>query len=520
MRSIQTKVLAVVIAGLLVITAVVSTIAVTIMHSVIHKDADKILSAVAQKEAAKINDVLGDVSTSAAIMAHYAQSSVEKPEQLKNEQFLKNYLADTKQMFKEIALNTGRINGFYLRLNPEYTDSTTGYYVLITADRTLRDMQVTDLSKYAPDDTQNVSWYYTPVREEKALWLDPYRFPGLETQLISYTVPLYAEGKLLGVLGFDMSFESLVKYVEDISVYDKGYAVLVETDGEVQHHDHVVVVDSDHPSTSAKAMLKNGMYLELHADYRDIQHEIRPMLAQIVYAFLLVLAAAICYTVVVTHRIVKPLKQLTTAAEGLKVGGESKLDDIPIHAKDEIGTLSRVLKDTYEKISEYTVYINALAYRDSLTGIKNSTAYTEAIDQINKEINCANAVFGVLVADINDLKQTNDRYGHDVGNELIVHAARILTDIFKTSPVFRIGGDEFVVILKGRDYSAYHKLIFQMDKACKEDYITVEDIEIPVFLARGVALFDPKIDRVYEDVFAKADHAMYLHKEQSKSLLV
>lgn len=520
MRSIQTKVLSVVIAGLLVITAVVSAIAVTMMHRVMHKDADKILSAVAQKEAASINDALSDVSTSAAIMAHYAQSSVKKPEQLRNEYFLKNYLADTRQMFKEIALNIDRINGFYLRLNPEYTDSTTGYYVLITADRTLKDMQVTDLSKYAPDDTQNVSWYYTPVQKGTALWLEPYRFPGLETLLISYAVPLYAEGELLGVLGFDMNFESLVEYVADISVYDRGYAVLVGTDAEQRYHDYVDVVDGRHPAVSAKTRLDNGMYLELHADYRDIQHEIRPMLTKIVHAFLLVLAVAICYTVFVTRRIVKPLKQLTAAAEGLKVGGESKLDDIPIHAKDEIGTLSRVLKNTYEKISEYTVYINALAYRDPLTGIKNSTAYTETIDQINKEINCANAVFGVLIADINDLKQTNDRYGHDVGNELIVHAARILTDIFKTSLVFRIGGDEFAVILKGRDYSAYHKLIFQMDKACKEDHITVEDIEIPVFLARGVALFDPKIDRVYEDVFAKADHAMYLHKEQSKSLLV
>lgn len=520
MRSIQTKVLTVVIAGLLVITAVVTTIAVTMMHNVIHKDADRILTAVAQKEASVINDALGDVSKSSAIMAHYACSRVESLDQLEDKAFVETYLADTKALFEEIALNTDKINGFYLRLDPAHTDSTTGYYVLITEDHQLLDMQVTDLSKYSPDDEHIVSWYYSPVRNGAAMWLDPYRFPGLETRLISYTVPLYVDGDLLGVLGFDMNFDSLVEYIGEITVYDKGYATLVSSDKETQYHDHTDPEGESHPATTAADELANGMYLELHADYRDIQQEIRPMLSTIVHVFLLVLAAAIVYTVIVTRRIVKPLKQLTSAAEDLAASRQIKPVDIPINSNDEIGTLSRVLKDTYEKISEYTVYINALAYRDSLTGIKNSTAYTEAIAGINKDINCSSAVFGVLVADLNDLKQTNDTYGHDVGNELIVHAARILTDIFKNSLVFRIGGDEFAVILKDRDLSSYHKLISQMDNACKEDHISVEGNEIPVCLARGVALFDPKIDRVYEDVFAKADHSMYLHKEQIKTVSV
>ena len=158
-----------------------------------------------------------------------------------------------------------------------------------------------------------------------------------------------------------------------------------------------------------------------------------------------------------------------------------------------------------------------MAYRDSLTGIKNSTAYAEAIAEINKEINHDNPLFGVLVADINNLKQTNDQYGHDVGNELIIHTAKILMTIFKTSSVFRIGGDEFAIILKGTDYDNYRSLLVRLDEACAEDGISVNDDTLPVSLARGVSIFDNEIDCVYEDVFAKADHAMYLHKEQSKA---
>lgn len=519
MKSIKNKILVVVISGLLVITAVVSAIAVNMTHEIMHKDADRILNNVTQKEAAYINDALGDIKKSATIMEHYALDELEDINKLSDPRVLENYLQKTKAMFAEIATNTSGIEGFFFRLNPKYTDSKAGYYNLLNDDMTVREMPVTDLSKYDEDDVKNVGWYYTSVRAGKAMWLEPYYFPGYELKLISYTIPLYVGSELLGVIGFDMDFGYLVERINDISVYESGYAVLIATDGETIYN-QVKTDISKNPHTKATVSLLNGMYLELRADYKDIQRDIHPMLSKIVIAFIVVLFFSILYTIIVTHRIVRPLKQLTIAAEQISEGvSEAQLSKIPVDSKDEVGTLSRVLNNTYEKIQEYTSYINALAYRDSLTGIKNSTAYTEAITEINKDINHNNPQFGVLVADINNLKQTNDQYGHDVGNELIIHTAKILTDIFKTSTVFRIGGDEFAVLLKGADYDHYRALLVKLDEACAKDYISVCESNIPISLARGVSLFNPEIDRVYEDVFSKADHAMYLNKEESKMAL-
>lgn len=519
MKSIKNKILVVVISGLLVITAVVSAIAVSMTHGIMHKDADRILNNVTQKEAAYINDALGDIKKSATIMEHYALAEVGDLADLSDPQTRANYLEKTKAMFAEIAINTSGVEGFFLRLNPKYTDSKTGYYNLLNDDLTIREMPVTDLSKYAESDGKNVGWYYTPIRAGKAMWLEPYYFPGYELKLISYTIPLYIGSELLGVLGFDMDFGYLVERINNISVYENGYAVLLAADGETAYN-HVKTDVSKNPHATATVSLLNGMYLQLRADYKDIQSDIHPMLSKIVVAFIVVLFFSILYTIIVTHRIVRPLKQLTRAAEEISSGiNEAQLLNVPIDSKDEVGTLSRVLTNTYEKIQEYTTYINALAYRDSLTGIKNSTAYTEAIAELNKEINLNNPQFGVLVADINNLKQTNDHYGHDIGNELIIHTAKILTDIFKTSTVFRIGGDEFAVVLKGADYENYREQLVKLDHACSEDYITVCETRIPVSLARGVSLFNPEIDCVYEDVFAKADHAMYLNKEESKMVL-
>lgn len=520
MRSIKQKILVVVITGLLVITAVVSTIAVNMTHEIMHKDADRILNNATQKEAAHINDRLGDVQKSAAIMAHYSLADITSAEEVRDPDRCAAYLDDIRSMFEEVALNTKGIDGFFIRLNPEYTTPTTGFYCLVNEDDTIRSMPVTDLSKYAESDGQNVGWYYTSARSGKSEWLNPYKFPGYEEKLISYTTPLYVNSKLLGVIGFDMNFGELLDSIDGIEVYEHGCAVLLASDGLTAYNTaDIDAGGGTDPHTQATAELLNGMKLQLRADYKDIQKELHPMLTNIVVAFLVVLLFAIVYTVAVTHRIVKPLKQLTAAAKSLSsdMGGETQLSQIPTNLKDEVGTLARVLRETYAKIQAYTTYINALAYRDSLTGIKNSTAYAEAINELNKEINCGNPQFGVLVADINNLKQANDEYGHDVGNDLIVHIAKILTNTFKNSAVFRIGGDEFAVVLRGADYQNYHALLEKLDEACASDCVTVGEKQIPVLMARGVSLFDAEIDCVYEDVFSKADHAMYLHKSESKA---
>lgn len=517
MKSIQSKILFVVITGLLIITAVVSAIAVTMTHEIMHKDADRILESVARQEAAQINDVLGDVVKSCSIMKHYAITEARSANNLQNDAFRAQYLDKAEVMFAEVALNTNGIEGFFLRLDPAFANGTSGFYMQLTKDGNLNRMPLTDLTKYEKDDKQNVGWYYSAVQATKGIWLDPYYFPRNSNRLISFVEPLYVGRDLIGVVGFDMNFNYLLQRVEDIAVYESGYALLLARDGTTPYS-QTEISHSHSPHTGAKVTLKNGMYLSLHADYKDIQRDLRPMLGKIVHAFVVVLICAIGYTIFVTRKIVKPLKRLTAAAQAIS-SGLDQLDtsDLLVDSDDEIGSLSQVLSSTYAKIQEHTAYINALAYRDSLTGIKNTTAYTEAIKDLNKEICTGNPKFGVLMADINNLKETNDKFGHDVGDDLIVRTAKILTEIFQSSVIFRIGGDEFAVILLNEDYERYRTLLQQMDDACATACVSTGAHSIPVSVARGIARFDPSIDRTYEDVFAKADYAMYSNKEECKT---
>lgn len=515
MKSIGGKILTVVISGLVIMTTIVSIIGFSATHKLMHKDADRILTNRCKMEAAYLNDTLGDIQKSVEIMEHYARKELKSVEALKDIDYRVKYLNDVGEMFNEVALNTSGVEAFFLRLNPEYSSYTAGFSVGYDKSGVVfTSLPRTDLSEFSPEDTDNVGWYYEPVKAKKAIWMQPYYNHRTEKMIISYITPYYVDGELAGILGMDIDFSYMLKTVEGISVYEDGYAVLVGADGETLYNSYEE--DNTEKHTAAIVMLKNGMSLELVADYKDIQREVRPILFKIIASFIIVLLAFCIYAYIVTNKITKPVRRLTEIiSSGVP---EDDITSLPVASKDEIGTLARAFVQAYEKIKEYTTYINALAYRDSLTGIKNTAAYNEAVEEISKEINLGCPSFAVLVADINNLKETNDKYGHDVGNKLIIHTSRIICATFKSSPVFRIGGDEFVVILKGEDLSNYSILLENMDAEFEKDHIKVKDGEIPVSVARGVAEYNPDVDKVFDDVFRNADKLMYMHKENMKKI--
>ena len=76
--------------------------------------------------------------------------------------------------------------------------------------------------------------------------------------------------------------------------------------------------------------------------------------------------------------------------------------------------------------------------------------------------------FAVCMFDCNCLKQINDEYGHDKGDIFLKETTRIICDVFEHSPVFRIGGDEFVAVLQNGDYENREALLRLFDAKCSE----------------------------------------------------
>ena len=157
-----------------------------------------------------------------------------------------------------------------------------------------------------------------------------------------------------------------------------------------------------------------------------------------------------------------------------------------------------------------------LAYTDSLTGVKNTHAYIEAEQNTDKRIADGELKdFGLIVFDLNDLKRTNDTKGHEAGDELIREASRTICDHFKHSPVFRIGGDEFVALLEGEGFGNRKELLDAFNRRIEENLR-----EGRVIVASGLSEFRPGEDNSFRRVFERADRRMYGRKSVLKAMKV
>ena len=155
-----------------------------------------------------------------------------------------------------------------------------------------------------------------------------------------------------------------------------------------------------------------------------------------------------------------------------------------------------------------------LARRDELTGVKNKIAYTELEKSVQSNINNGMdyLLFALVVCDSNNLKKINDTEGHVAGDEYIKKTAMLLCATFVHSPVFRVGGDEFVVFLRGSDFSNRDKLMKSLRSQVQAN---LKSGSGPI-LASGMAEFIPGSDTLVSEIFDRADKEMYKNKQKLK----
>ena len=158
---------------------------------------------------------------------------------------------------------------------------------------------------------------------------------------------------------------------------------------------------------------------------------------------------------------------------------------------------------------------NEMARRDELTGVKNKTAYQEAEKDLQRLVeDKSDTPFGIIICDINGLKIINDTEGHKAGDEYIKSSCRMICKIFSHSPVFRVGGDEFVVILKGQDFDNRIDLLATI-KRKSEDHVKLGEGAV---VAAGLAEFQALKNDTVESVFNRADEQMYEDKAHLKEI--
>ena len=242
------------------------------------------------------------------------------------------------------------------------------------------------------------------------------------------------------------------------------------------------------------------------------------LIFNIVIAGVEVLIVAVVVTLLYTKRITKPIIQLKEAAEQVDSGNyDLKLD---YEKDDEIGILTKTFKKLAGHMKDHINDLSKQVFVDALTRVKNKGAFSQAVEELQEQIDKGGEAvrFAVCVFDCDNLKMINDRFGHDKGDIYLKTASDALCGAFRHSQVYRIGGDEFSIILRGEDY---HNMDYLTDRFLQDvDTINASAVNPwdQVQIAMGVSSFDQHGDRSVNDVIRRADNNMYENKRKRKKL--
>ena len=274
----------------------------------------------------------------------------------------------------------------------------------------------------------------------------------------------------------------------------------------------------------------------------DVQKAIANYTVVNVILIILLGSAFISFFLVwMSHNITEPITKLEKAVVSLAKRSHEqtnpellKYEDPHIHTHNEVESLSNAVNQMSEDMRAYVKnivdaevkvedmknqvsHMDVVAHQDPLTHVKNRAWYEKVQARVDEDIANGRACFGIIMSDLNNLKKVNDNYGHEHGNDYIFGACHQICVIFDHSPVFRIGGDEFVVLLENRDFENRKELIAQMKAAF--ELSSKDESKEPwerYSAAIGVAIYDSAIDKCMNDVFKRADENMYKDKVASK----
>ena len=156
-----------------------------------------------------------------------------------------------------------------------------------------------------------------------------------------------------------------------------------------------------------------------------------------------------------------------------------------------------------------------LTYCDDLTGLLNERSYLKTIEEVDNDTASGKLhEYAVILMDVNNLKATNDAYGHRYGCHLVVRCGKTIPQFFKTSKLFHVGGDEFVAIVYGDDYKRFDEIMKAYDENLSYSLVEFDGHELIFSVAFGYAKYEKGMK--YKDVLQKADVAMYAHKKMLK----
>ncbi len=237
------------------------------------------------------------------------------------------------------------------------------------------------------------------------------------------------------------------------------------------------------------------------------------------YIFFILLVGLLVFALIfamIVRKVLRPINKLTNSILSFQHGEKNIVE--PVCNDDEIGLMTKLFFIMKRKQDEDYETIKKLALTDPLTQIANRRSFFDISEQILKLSRRLHSPLALMIMDIDFFKKINDNYGHDNGDEILIHLVHVVETHLRESDIFaRYGGEEFIVLLPKTDLAGGKKIAEVLRSQIEQTpYINLEQsLSISVTVSIGLACFTK--DNAIQKVLKQADNALYQAKEKGRN---
>ena len=399
MKSIRTTLILCMLLPIVIAFILLGGTLTVYMNNISITDGNTNMLSSAKQTAESVDSVLGLIEAKVNLLAMSGNILADEGKIIaKDKDYFQTY---EKEMNTVVIKATEDIPGLvasYIRYDPFLTYGTSGtFFTDADNDGKPEAVTPTDLAAYDPSDMEHVGWFYTPLKNKKATWMEPYFNANINKTIISYVSPVYLQsGKDFGVLGVDFDFAYLNKLLDEHQKFHEKECFLLNAEGKILFHPDYTegenfgeILGGKYKKVLAEILnkeegyvnegsAKNAVLLGYHAlsngwkivitpSHKAIYGDIE-ILKKTLFIFISVyLLFMLALSVILGNRQARPILSLTKSVKKLSEG--SLDEEIKVRSKNEIGALAKGLRQLVGQLKEYRLYIQEIT--DSLNEMQD-----------------------------------------------------------------------------------------------------------------------------------------------------
>lgn len=448
MKSLRNTLILSILLPILVVFLLLGFVFMQFMEKKSTREGDAAMESSAVQMGSAVDTILSEIETRIGVIELAVTDIPDQNRiQAKDLDYFKSFEGNMNNLLVDGTKDIPGLVASYVRYDPALTYGTSGtFYTDTDGDGKLEAVTPTDLAAYEPTDTEHVGWFYTPLANKKATWMEPYFNANISKTIISYVVPFYLKnGDNYGVTGVDFDFAYLDDLLKKNQKYEGDSSFLINAEGKILYHaqyqngenfqeiedgkyadafkemqdkDHGFVHEGSGKSSILMGFttLENGWKIVTVPSYHEIYGSLESFKLTFTVFSVLFAAFMLVLAVLVGNRIAHPIVKLSKSVERMSQGA---LDEkITVKDQTEIGALAQSLESLGEQLKNYKLYIGEIS--QVLNQMSEGELSISLQHEYNGEFACIkaalNALSGKLTDLIGNIQTSSERVSEFAGN--------------------------------------------------------------------------------------------------------